>query len=75
LFNPVADNVLLSSAADFTIKLWDISTGQEKVNLSGHQDTIQSLSWNWNGSEVVTSCRDKKIRIHDVRSGQTVQVM
>ncbi|RIA98658.1 hypothetical protein C1645_749469 [Glomus cerebriforme] len=73
LFHPVADNVLVSSSADLTIKLWDIEKGAEKQELSGFLDFVQSMSWNWNGSLLATTCRDKKLRIFDVRSNKVVQ--
>ncbi|CAI2162158.1 12716_t:CDS:2 [Funneliformis geosporum] len=73
LFHPVADNVLASSSADLTIKLWDIEKGVEKQELKGFMDFVQSMSWNWNGSLMVTTCRDKKLRIFDVRSNKVVQ--
>ncbi|CAG8440793.1 10237_t:CDS:2 [Diversispora eburnea] len=73
LFHPVADNILASSSADLTIKLWDIEKGEERQELKGFLDFVQSMSWNYNGSLLVTTCRDKKLRIFDVRSNKVVQ--
>ncbi|ORZ08355.1 hypothetical protein BCR42DRAFT_144034 [Absidia repens] len=73
LFHPVADNVLASASTDLTIKLWDIEKGQEKQEITGHTEIIQSLSWNYNGSLMATTCRDKRLRIFDVRSNKVVQ--
>ncbi|KAK9718480.1 Coronin-like protein crn1 [Basidiobolus ranarum] len=73
LFHPTADNVLASSSADLTIRLWDIEKGIEKQQLTGHMEAIQSMDWNWNGNLLVTSCKDKKIRVFDVRANQIVQ--
>ncbi|ORY49053.1 DUF1900-domain-containing protein [Rhizoclosmatium globosum] len=73
LFHPTADNVLLSASADFTVKLWDISTGQQKSELASvHADLIQGLTFNYNGSLVATTCKDKKLRVFDVRTGAVV---
>ncbi|KAL2752476.1 hypothetical protein ACRALDRAFT_1044524, partial [Sodiomyces alcalophilus JCM 7366] len=66
LFNPAAENILASAAGDFTVKLWDIGTGQS-THLLKHGDLVQSLSWNAPGSLLVTTSRDKKIRVWDVR--------
>lgn len=52
LFNPVADNILATTSADFTVKIWDISTGQEKIELTGHSEIIQAVSWSWEGNMV-----------------------
>ncbi|KAI9737030.1 MAG: Coronin-like protein crn1 [Cirrosporium novae-zelandiae] len=67
LFNPAAENVLASSSADHTVKIWDIEAGSTKLNLH-HNDIVQSLSWSADGSMLVTTSRDKKLRVWDVRS-------
>jgi len=43
-----------------------VDTGSSKLTLK-HGDVVQSLSWSANGSMLVTTCRDKKLRIWDVR--------
>ncbi|KAF4121303.1 coronin-1B/1C/6 [Geosmithia morbida] len=65
-FNPSAENILASASGDFSIKIWDITTGQSPLALK-HADVIQSLSWNASGSLLATTSRDKKIRVWDVR--------
>ncbi|KAG0240636.1 Coronin-like protein crn1 [Mortierella sp. GBA43] len=72
LFNPVAENVLLSASTDLTMKLWDIEKGAEKQEITGHTEIIQGVTWNYNGTLVATTCRDKKLRIFDVRSNKIV---
>ncbi|KAH6625860.1 actin-binding protein-like protein [Boeremia exigua] len=66
LFNPAAESVLASSSGDYTVKLWDVEAGQAKLTLK-HNDIVQSLSWSADGSQLVTTCRDKKLRVWDVR--------
>ncbi|KAK1462373.1 PH domain-containing protein [Colletotrichum melonis] len=70
-FNPAAENILASASGDFTIKLWDITTGSPTHTLK-HNDIVQSLSWNASGSMLVTTSRDKKIRVWDVRAEKPV---
>ncbi|KAJ1909894.1 Coronin-like protein crn1 [Tieghemiomyces parasiticus] len=73
LFNPVAQNVLATTSADLTVRLWDIEKGVQHQQLTGHADSIQTAAWNWNGTLLATHCRDKKIRIFDARANQVVQ--
>jgi len=69
-FNPVANNVLATSSQDYTVKLWDVETGQVQLSLDGPTDIVQSMAWNYNGSRLAATSKDKKIRIADPRSGK-----
>jgi coronin-1B/1C/6 len=71
LFHPTAENVLVSSSGDYTIKLWDIATEAAHGTLK-HPDVVQSMSWSTNGSMLVTTCRDKKLRVWDPRQENAV---
>ena len=66
LFNPAAENILATASGDFTVKIWDIESGKAKLSLKVG-DMIQSESWSANGSLLVTTSRDKKLRIWDTR--------
>ena len=74
LFNPAAENVLATSSGDYTVKLWDIEAGSPHLTLK-HTDIVQSLSWSANGSLMVTTSRDKKLRIWDVRQEKPAHVV
>lgn len=39
-----------------------------------HPDLVYSACWNWDGSKLLTTCKDKKIRIIDPRSGNVDEV-
>lgn len=68
-FNPVANNILCSSSTDFSVKVWDIEKASPIVSADAlHTDIIQSADWNYTGNLIVTSCKDKKIRVIDPRS-------
>jgi coronin-1B/1C/6 len=71
-FNPVAENILATAGQDYDIKVWDISSGECKNTTAGHGGIIQSLEWNYDGSRLVTYCKDKKLRILDPRSSSVV---
>ncbi|KAI9219942.1 hypothetical protein BC828DRAFT_406252 [Blastocladiella britannica] len=68
LFHPTADNVLASAGADFAVKLWDIEHAAEKIDLTGHGELIQSLTYSWTGDRLATTCKDKIMRVFDLRS-------
>ncbi|GME34887.1 hypothetical protein GTA08_BOTSDO00645 [Neofusicoccum parvum] len=71
VWNPAAENVLASSSGDYLVKFWDVEHGQTKLTLK-HADMVQSLSFSANGSLLVTTSRDKKLRIWDVRQEKPV---
>lgn len=71
-FHPTASNVLATASADMTVKLWDIDAGAEKTTLSGHDQTLQDLQFNYDGSLCATSAKDKKLRIFDPRTPEAV---
>jgi len=69
-FNPVANNILSSSSTDFSVKVWDIEKASPIISVdAAHTDIIQSADWNYTGNLLATSCKDKKVRIIDPRSG------
>ncbi len=70
LFHPTAEHVLATATGEHTVKLWDLANPESaKSVLSGHGDTIQSLAFNPTGTLLVTTSRDRKIRIFDPRAG------
>ncbi|RPB02162.1 DUF1900-domain-containing protein [Choiromyces venosus 120613-1] len=71
LFHNTAENILATSSGDHTIKLWDISSGTSHSTLK-HPEVVQSMSWSTNGSMLVTTCRDKKLRVWDPRQENAV---
>jgi len=67
LWHPTANDIIASGSADHLVKIWDITTGDSKVTLD-HGDVIQDLAWNFDGSQLATSCKDKNIRLTDPRT-------
>lgn len=67
-FHPTANNVLASSGADYAVKIWDIEKGESKYDVEAvATDLIQNCEWNYDGSLLCSSSKDKKLRIIDPR--------
>lgn len=76
LFHPTAAQVLATVSGEYTIKLWDLAAPEDpRITLSGHGDSVQGLAFNTTGTLLATTCRDRKIRMFDPRTGgQAVRV-
>lgn len=70
-WHPCAEGVIASAGYDNEVRIWDIVDDREAATiLKGHPDTIFSLSFNYNGSLLASTCKDKKIRVIDPRAGR-----
>eukprot|EP00053_Salpingoeca_punica_P020415 m.211512 g.211512 ORF g.211512 m.211512 type:complete len:456 (+) comp18430_c0_seq1:49-1416(+) len=72
-WHPTAENVLASAGFDYQIIIWDIGTGAQLKAIDCHTDTIYSMNFNWDGSLLATSSKDKMIRVIDPRKGTVLQ--
>ncbi|NXR60174.1 CORO6 protein, partial [Rhadina sibilatrix] len=72
-WHPTARNVLLSAGCDNLVMLWNVGTGEMLLALDDmHTDLIYNVGWNRNGSLLVTTCKDKKVRVIDPRKQQII---
>lgn len=60
--------------SDNQVVIWDVGTGEIMVKISCHPDIIYSACWNWDGSQLLTTCKDKKMRIVNPRTGAIEEV-
>jgi len=73
-FHPLAENILLTTAVDKVIKLWDLNHNggaSERAALPAHDGALASFTWNYDGSLLATTAKDKYLRIIDPR-GNTI---
>ncbi|XP_072224149.1 coronin-1A [Leuresthes tenuis] len=69
-WHPTAHNVLMSAGCDNVVILWNVARGDAVVRIdSVHTDLIYSACWNRDGSKILTSCKDKTMRVLDPRKG------
>ena len=74
-WHPTAENVLASGGADGVIFVWNTETGDAMFQLADlHPDLIYCISWNYNGSLLASSCKDKNVRVIDPRKGTVISV-
>ncbi|KAF1762250.1 hypothetical protein GCK72_010512 [Caenorhabditis remanei] len=71
-WHPVANNVLLTAGGENVMFMWNVGTGEALLEISGHPDQIWSINFNYDGSQFVTTCKDKKIRILDSHTGEVL---
>ncbi len=84
IFHPCADNILTTSSLDKTIRIWDINESKESICIRNDEsnsnsnsnnnnnnidiDTALNISWNYDGTILGLSCKDKLSRLIDPRS-------
>lgn len=68
-FHPSAANVLATASTD--VKVWDLERETAVLTSDTHADMVQSINWDWCGGVYATTCKDKKLRLFDPRSGSS----
>lgn len=69
-WHPSAYLILLSAGSDNKVFVWNVGTAEILTELDMHPDMIYSAVWNYNGSKIATTCKDKVIRVFDPRTGK-----
>ncbi|OQV25267.1 Coronin-6 [Hypsibius exemplaris] len=72
-WHPTANNVLMSVGADQKVVIWNVGTGEPLRIIECHPDVIFSVAFNYQGSKIVTTCKDKLIRVIDARTGEVIE--
>jgi len=70
-FSPSAAHVIATTAFDCNTKIWNISEQEEMFNIT-LPETVWGMSWNYNGSLLACTCKDKRLRILDPRQSKSV---
>ncbi|GAA6028103.1 hypothetical protein JCM8097_001872 [Rhodosporidiobolus ruineniae] len=68
-FHPTASGVLATASTD--VKIWDLEAQTATLTGEAHADMVQSIDWSWTGDVYATTCKDKKLRLFDPRSGSS----
>jgi hypothetical protein len=71
--HPLSGDILVSSAMDLSIRIWDITALSEISSIkSGHNEQIQSVVFNYDASVMATSSKDQCLRLWDPRSSSKI---
>ena len=62
--------IVSSSADSNALKLWDRQTGQNLGTLEGHEQSVASLSFSPDGTQIVSGSFDKTLKIWDAQTGK-----
>jgi len=67
-WHPTADCILATTSGT-GLTVWDLSSSSPIYSWEEHQDWVQALDWQRQGSLLATQAKDKMLRIFDPRSG------
>ncbi len=65
-----SDSSFRSSWVDGTVQLWDVSTGERKVELMGHTDAVFTVAYSPDGLSFISGSRDGTILLWDAATYQ-----
>lgn len=68
-FNRSAGHIFATSAFDMTTKVWNLAEQDVAFSID-MPDQVWSLKWNYTGSLLATTSKDKKLRIIDPRASK-----
>lgn len=75
-FHPTSRDVLLTASQDLdnpTIRIWDLKEQKVKIKLDNiHKSTIFGCAWSIDGRKIVTTSKEKLIRVLDARTGNVL---
>ena len=62
-----------SASWDNTVKLWDVSTGQEIMNLRGHSAEVWRVAYRPDGRQLASASEDQSVKLWDAATGHEIR--
>lgn len=72
-WHPTSSGILFSAGYDYKVLIWNLELGEPVKMIDCHTDVILSMSFNTDGSLMATSCKDRRLRVIEPRSGRVLQ--
>lgn len=66
-FHPLASNLLFTSQPNKNLSVFDVEDGKSIISIKTG-GVVDSISWSYDGVQLLTGCNDKKLRLFDIRS-------
>lgn len=67
---------LATAGTDNSVKVWDVETGEELFEITGHDDVVSGVAFSPDGMYLITASADRTARVWDisgVSAGQTIE--
>jgi WD40 repeat protein/uncharacterized caspase-like protein len=71
-FSPDGKNIL-SGSSDYTLALWDISTGKQIRTYTGHTGTVNSVVFSSDGKFALSGSSDATIKLWEISTGKEIK--
>ncbi len=66
---------LASGGYDYTVRVWDMTTGAVLAVLDGHTSAVESVAWSPDGLRLASASSDCTVRVWDAATGATLAVI
>ena len=63
---------LISASMDFSVRVWEVSSGKAVAELVGHASPVMSAKYSADGRWIVTASQDRTARVWDAETGAPI---
>ena len=67
------ERTLASGSWDWTVRLWDVSSGEHLRTFTGHTSGVNSVSFSPDGETLASGSSDETVRLWDVSNGEPLR--
>ena len=72
--SPDGDRLVTTNDEDGWIRVWDVTIGELKLSLNGHEGGVESVAWSPDGNRILSTSLDPTARIWDSNTGEEIVV-